>query len=238
VLRWAAAAAAVLLVGLTVWNLVPGGGPADLNDLLARYAAAEEGERARLQERIHALGPNAIPDIVAALEDPSVQVQIGAARALKTFRDGLVVELLLEMKERQAPASGEIVLLEDLGFEESDYELIDVAFDMARDEAMVEEAADVLRKIDRGGYNRDARVRITRKLADLLKNPDVRVQKTALELVKLLEIGFPVRDLVEFLDHPVLWKSALQILRQASGEEFGRDKKVWNEYFRRRGKIY
>jgi hypothetical protein len=232
-LQGAAAAAAVLLIGLTIWNLIPGSPASDLHEMLRSYAAADGVEELRLQKEIHALGRDAIPKIIEALENTPLPVQIGAGKILQTYRDDLVTELLVSMAERQQTESDEWIL-EEIGTEQTDTEMVDVAFDLALDESGRERGRDLLRQLDRAGINVDVRRRIIDRLMELLKNRDADVQRAALDLIGDLSIEFPVPRLVEFFDVPEMKENALKVLRDVTGEDFGFDRNAWNKYWAER----
>ena len=194
-----------------------------------QYATAEGDEKIRLEREIKALGQDAIPEIVASLENTPIPVQIGAAKMLSTYRNKLVQELLLQMASRQEEPMEEEWILDDIGSEDTDNELIEVAFEMALEDQ--DEAVYLLRRIDRSGLNRDARDRIVERIVELLNHEDLKVQKIGLDLIGELEIEFPVRSLVKFLEHPQLKERALETLKRVTGKDFAYDMEKWNSYF-------
>ena len=234
--RWLqafAGLAAVVLLALTLWNVLPApiDPQPDLHGLLAKYAAAKEADKAGLKDEIHALGNDVIPDIVAALKDTPIQVQIGAGRILKTYQMEQVQDLLVEMMAKLEPVDEPDWVLGEIGSEDDDIELVDVAFDQMLEDEESGDAVEVLRRLDRDGFNREARVRIVDRLVQLLKNKDSQVQKIGLDLIRELGIEFPVPALVEFLDSLELRVPALEILKQVTGEDFAYDKGAWKRYW-------
>jgi hypothetical protein len=84
---------------------------------------------------------------------------------------------------------------------------------------------NVLQKLNR--LNRDAQRRIVDAVVTLLHSTNVDVQRHALEIVKTLDIEFPLPALVDLLDSPELGDEALRFLRQETRKDFGKDKQAW-----------
>ena len=61
----------------------------------------------------------------------------------------------------------------------------------------------------------------------LLHSTNVDIQRHALEIVKKLEIEFPLSAVVDLLDSPELGEEALRFLRQETKQDFGKDKQAW-----------
>ncbi len=126
--RWVAAAAAAILVGFSVWNVLEAVKPisppivakdvrAEAREALSRFAVAQNDfARAAELSRIRDCGDAALPVVVGALQDPSVPMQIAAARVLARLKDDKVRDLLLEHARRQGPLprNGELWTLEEM----------------------------------------------------------------------------------------------------------------------------
>jgi hypothetical protein len=74
-----------------------------------------------------------------------------------------------------------------------------------------------------------AQARIIDSVVTLLKSDNPRIQKLALDIVKELEIEFPLSAIVDLLDSPELGDEALKILRQAKKLGLGKDKDAWRK---------
>ena len=84
---------------------------------------------------------------------------------------------------------------------------------------------DVLRRLNR--LDRLARGKVVESVVTLLHSVNPKVQKLALDIVKELEIEFPLSAIVDLLDQPELGDEALRILREATKKNFGKDKSAW-----------
>ena len=83
----------------------------------------------------------------------------------------------------------------------------------------------VLQKLHR--LNLAAQHQIVDAVVTLLHSTNVDVQRHALEIVKKLDIEFPLPSIVELLDSPELGDEALRFLKQETKKDFGKDKQAW-----------
>ena len=113
-----------------------------------------------------------------------------------------------------------------VGLEEDDAEIIPVAVSLAVD-GQERWAMDVLKRLNR--LDRLARGKVVESVVTLLRSTNPRVQKLALDIVKELEIEFPLPAIVELLDSPELGDEALRILRKATNKDFKKDKEAWKK---------
>ncbi|MFN3484222.1 MAG: hypothetical protein ACK44W_01880, partial [Planctomycetota bacterium] len=114
--------------------------------------------------------------------------------------------------------------LAEPGMEEEDVELVPVAVSMAV-EGRSPAALEMLRKLRR--LNLEAEEQIVQAVVRLLKSEDPRVQAIGLDLVKNLDLDFPLAAVVELLDSRELGEPALKVLREITGKDFGKDKDAW-----------
>jgi predicted anti-sigma-YlaC factor YlaD len=220
-LRWAAAAAAALLLGAVA--LYAASRPASIEADVEAYLRSPS---AALEERLKAGGVDALRAIEARLASADVRTQFAAASLLFRLADPAKdAGLLARVSARfQAPSSRDWVLSE-LGSEESDVETVPIAISaFEHGEAW---SLDALRDLNR--LHARGRREVVGAVVTLLKSDNPEIQKRALEIVKELEIDFPLTAVVDLLDSPELGEEARRILRRSTGKDFGRDKAAWRE---------
>jgi hypothetical protein len=83
----------------------------------------------------------------------------------------------------------------------------------------------VLQKLNRLSLH--AQRKIIDSVVTLLHSTNVDIQRHALEIVKQLDIEFPLTAIVELLDSPELGEEALRFLRRETRKDFGKDKQAW-----------
>lgn len=216
--RYAAAAAVILAVSVLFLDVVPRG-PLDV----AAYLKAPSPE---LERRIREAGPSALPIVEGYLVSADVKTQFAAASLLFRLLDPAKPEdaaTLARVSARfQAPAR-EGWILADLGAEEEDVETVPIALlALETGEAW---GVDALRHLNR--MHKAAQQKVVGAVVTLLKSDKPAIQKRALEIVKELDIEFPLTAVVDLLDSPELGEEALRILRRATGKDYGRDKRAW-----------
>lgn len=218
VLRWAVAAAALIAVaGLAI---VPLRGPVDVRAELARYSEKPETS---IEERLRSAGPAALRELESALNDPNVKVQFAAASLLFKLADAPTRDRVLA---RFQPAKDAGWTLSEPGIDDSDAELVPVTVSLAL-EGQNRWAIDVLGKLHR--LNRQAQAKIVDSVVTLLHSTNVEIQRHALEIVKKLEIDFPLAAVVDLIDSPELGEEALRFLRSETRKDFGKDKDSWRK---------
>ena len=74
-----------------------------------------------------------------------------------------------------------------------------------------------------------AQQKVVGAVVTLLKSDNPAIQRRALEIVKELDIEFPLTAVVDLLDSPDLGEEALRILRRATGKDYGRDQRAWRK---------
>lgn len=217
--RWAAAAA-LLVVSAGLVTLSLRTRPVDVRAELERYAATPS---AQIEERIRSGGPSVVGELERGLEDPDVKVQFAAAALLFKVADGPTRERILSRFQQRKEAGGSWTLSEP-GTDDSDEELVPVTVSLALG-GQDPYAFEVLRKLNR--LSRRAQHRVVDSVVTLLHSTDVEIQRHALEIVKKLEIEFPLSAVVELLDSPQLGDEALRFLRQETQKDLGRNKAEW-----------
>jgi hypothetical protein len=221
---WPSAAAAAILLGILALVLLPRRplSPEDLQTGLARYAAKPDS---RFEEDVRRAGSAGRAALEKALDAPDVKLQFAAATLLfKTADEATRERVFARFDSRKAANGGWI--LGDTGAEDSDLELVPVAVS-ALSTGQERWAIDVLRRLNRMGSQ--AQARIIDSVVTLLKSDNPRIQKLALDIVKELEIEFPLSAIVDLLDSPELGDEALKILRQAKKLGLGKDKDAWRK---------
>lgn len=218
---WAlAAAAALAAVGLSALALRPAA--VDVAVELARYA---EKPSAEAEARIRDAGPAGLAVLEGALDRGDVRVQFAAASLLFKLADGSTRDrVLARYQARKEPASS--WTLSEPGTDDEDLELVPVAVSLAVD-GRDPRALAVLRKLNR--LNLAAQRKIVDAVVTLLHSTSVDVQRHALEIVKTLDIEFPLPALIELLDSPELGDEALRFLKHETKKDFGRDKEAWRK---------
>jgi hypothetical protein len=214
------AAAAVLLAAAGLSLLLRGSGAVDVPRELARYAEKPGPE---IEARIASSGPAGLAALEKALDAGEVRIQFAAASLLFKLADGPTRErVLARYQQRKEPAS--TWTLGEPGTEDDDSELVPVAVSLAVN-GQDSRALAVLQKLNR--LSLAAQRKIVDSVVTLLHSTNVDVQRHALEIVKKLDIEFPLPAIVELLDSPDLGDEALRFLKQETRKDFGRDKQAW-----------
>jgi hypothetical protein len=219
-LRPLALAAGLLLAVAGLIYSAAGGAPADVNAELALYAAKPSPE---IEQRIRSAGPGGLAALESALESGDVRVQFAAASLLFKLADGPTRDRVLARYQQKKEPAGAWTLSEP-GADDSDSEMVPIAVSLAVN-GQDGRAIAMLQKLNR--LNRQAQLKIVDAVVTLLHSTNVDVQRHALEIVKKLDIEFPLPAIVELLDSPELGDEALRFLRQETKKDFGRDKQAW-----------
>lgn len=199
------------------------GGPVDIRVELSRYS--HKGEKDGAEVRLRLAGARSLPEVEKALEDSDVKIQAAAAAYLIKVADESTRERVLARFQPKGEKAGGWNLM-PVGLEEDDTEIIPVAVSLAVD-GQERWAMDVLKRMNR--LDRLARGKVVESVVTLLHSTNTKVQKLALDIVKELEIEFPLPAIVELLDSADLGDEALRILRQATKQDFGKDKEAWKK---------
>ncbi|HLY72515.1 MAG TPA: zf-HC2 domain-containing protein [Planctomycetota bacterium] len=216
---WLLAAAALLLVAGLV-GLLREGGAVDVAAELSRFAQKPSPE---IEDRIRSTGPAGLAALESALNGGDVRRQFAAASLLFKLADGPTRDrVLARYQQKKEAASG--WTLSEPGTDDEDSELVPVAVSLAVN-GQDARALAMLQKLNR--LNRAAQHRIVEAVVTLLHSTNVEVQSHALEIVKKLDIEFPLPALVELLDSPELGQEALRFLKQETKKDFGLDKQAW-----------
>ncbi len=235
--RWLAfvpvAAAAVLMIGLA-WVLAAPPAPkgTDISALVDEFGSADAARQEAIEAKLHAAGGDAVAQLKAFVRSGAPRRQQSAAVLLARYKDKSVTQWLVDYSNRES-ASQDVELLE-IGTEPSDDELVGSAFDLMRSSKTREDGLMVLRKLHKGGLNRQAAYAMVDRVKGLLASPSPRDQELGLEVLKTVGVKFPLPDLVDLLDVPELGDKAYEFLKQQTNKDYGRDKKAWAEYFGRR----
>jgi hypothetical protein len=219
-LRPLALAAGLLLAVAGLVYMASGGGPVDVDAELARYAEKPSPD---VEQRIKSAGPAALAELENALESGNVRVQFAAASLLFKLADGPTRDRVLARYQQKKEPAGAWTLSEP-GTDDSDSEMVPIAVSLAVN-GQDSRALAVLQKLHR--LNRKAQLKIVDAVVTLLHSTNVDVQRHALEIVKKLDIEFPLTSIVELLDSPELGDEALRFLKQETKKDFGRDKQAW-----------
>jgi hypothetical protein len=217
--RWSIAAAALIAVaglGLLTFR----GGPVDVRAELATYAKKPTAE---VENRIREAGPAGLGQLEKALDDHDVKVQFAAASLLFKMADDATRDRVLSRFQQKKEPTGTWTLSEP-GTDDSDDELVPITVSLAVD-GQDRWAMNMLQKLNR--LNRQAQHKIVDSVVTLLHSTNVDIQRHALEIVKQLEIEFPLPAVVDLLDSPELGDEALRFLRQETKKDFGKDKEAW-----------
>jgi len=216
---WPFAAAAALLIGLAGVLLLQNR-PVDIRSELASYAKKPTEE---IESRIRSTGHAGLGQLEKSLDDHDVKVQFAAASLLFKMADDATRDRVLSRFQQRKEPSGTWTLSEP-GTDDSDDELVPVTVSLAVD-GQDRWAMNVLQKLNR--LNRQAQHKIVDSVVTLLHSTNVDIQRHALEIVKKLEIEFPLPAVVDLLDSPELGDEALRFLRQETKKDFGKDKEAW-----------
>lgn len=215
------ALAAALLLGLTgLIFMAQGGGPVDVDAALALYAAKPSPD---IEKQIQSTGPQGLASLENALESSDVRIQFAAASLLFKLADGPTRDRVLVRYQQKKEPAGAWTLSEP-GMDDGDTELVPIAVSLAVN-GQDARALAVLRKLNT--LNRKAQQKIIDSVVTLLHSTNVDVQRHALEIVKKLDIEFPLPAVVELLDSPELGDEALRFLKAETKKDFGRDKAAW-----------
>ena len=197
--------------------------PVDVGEQLVLYSQKKDMDGA--ESRIRSAGPAALPVLEKALDDADVKIQFAAATLLFKLSDEKTRDRVLARFQQGGERGGGWSLM-PVGLEEDDAEIIPVAVSLAVD-GQERWAMDVLKRLNR--LDRLARGKVVESVVTLLRSTNPRVQKLALDIVKELEIEFPLPAIVELLDSPELGDEALRILRKATNKDFKKDKEAWKK---------
>lgn len=219
----AAAAAAMLGVLTLILPSVRTRSPEEIRAGLASYARKPDS---RFEEDVRKSGGTGRAVLEQALDSADVRVQFAAATLLFKTADAATRERVFARFDSRKAGNGGWVL-GDTGAEDSDLELVPVAVSALHAGGQERWAIDVLRRLNRMGS--EARSRIIESVVTLLRSDNPKVQKLALDIVKELDIEFPLSAIVDLLDSPELGDEALRILRQATRKGLGKDKGAWRK---------
>ncbi len=198
-------------------------GAVDVRAELERYARTPSGE---IEARIRSAGPVGLAVLERALEDRDARVRFAAATLLFRHADGPTRDWVFAHFQQRREPNGGWALLEP-GTEEEDVELVPVAMSALEAGGERRWAMDILQKLHR--LDRESRKEIVGSVVTLLKHPNPKVQALALDIVKELDIEFPLGALVDLLDSPDLGDEALKVLRRATGKDLGKDREAWRK---------
>lgn len=213
-----AAAAAVMLAAGAAWFAASR--PSSLEDDISAYLREPSSA---LEDRIRAAGPAALKAVEARLEGSDVRTQARVASLLFRVLDPGKDAAILARVAARFQAKPQEWILADLGAEESDVETVPIAISaLETGEAW---SLDALRHLNR--MHVESRQKVVGSVVTLLKSDKPEIQKRALEIVKELDIEFPLTAVVDLLDSPDLGEETHRILRRATGKDFGRDKRAW-----------
>jgi hypothetical protein len=216
-------AAAALLLGGLLYALLPDAHPVDVGAELRAYAETQSREA---EDRIRRAGPPAWGALERALGEGDVRLQFAAATLLFKLGDEPTRQRVLAgFESRRESGSGWTLF--DPGTEKEDIELVPVAVSALEARGEERWALDILRRLNR--LDRAAHRKIIESVVTLLRSQNVRVQGLALDIVRELEIEFPLSSIVDLLDSPELGDQALRTLREATGQDFGHDKDAWRK---------
>jgi len=214
----AIAAALFLAVGLGF--LLSNPGTVDVALELSRYV---EKPSLDVENRIRSAGPAGLKSLETALDGGDVRIQFAAASLLFKLADGPTRDrVLAHYQQKKESAAG--WTLSEPGTDDEDSELVPIAVSLAVN-GEDSRALAMLQKLHR--LNRAAQHKIVDAVVTLLHSTNVDVQRHALEIVKKLDIEFPLPALVELLHSPELGDEALRFLKQETKKDFGRDKQAW-----------
>ena len=224
---WRMVAAAAVMLGVLALVLLSRGPRTltgeEIRAGLSRYAQKPD---AKFEEDVRGAGEAGRAALEKALDQGDARVQFAAATLLfKTADDATRERVFARFDSRKTTNGGWV--LGDPGAEDSDLELVPVAVSALHAGGQERWAIDVLRRLNRMGSQ--AQDRIIESVVTLLKSDNPKVQKLALDIVKELEIEFPLSAIVDLLDSPELGDEALKILRQATRKGFGKDKAAWRK---------
>jgi anti-sigma factor RsiW len=219
--------AAAVTFAIIASHLFAPGAPYDLESALRDISSPDAAARTRAEAWTRAHGDEVALALVKALSDVHVERQKSAGLLIARLSGDLQSRILA-----QQPAVQEEWELAPIGSDISDIELVGYAVGLARSEKTADEALRILKKLDRGGTNREAHEEIVRQVGELFASGQEAQITTGFRIVEGLRLL--VEDVVEFLDVPELGDRALEFLRGQTGRDFGKDKDAWRRYFRSR----
>ncbi|HVE40419.1 MAG TPA: anti-sigma factor [Planctomycetota bacterium] len=176
-----------------------------------------------LEEDLRKHGPVAIEMLESMLETSEGRTQFACATLLFKVADGPTRERVLAKYQQKKETNGTWTLSEP-GTDDSDDELVPITVSLAVD-GQDRWAMNVLKKLNR--LNLQAQHKVVDSVVTLLHSTNVDVQRHALEIVKKLDIEFPLSAVVDLIDSPELGEEALRFLRQETKKDFGKDKQAW-----------
>lgn len=227
------ALAAALLVALGLWLQAGKAAQSGPDHLRMALAAAIDsahtrgpGAIAALAAQLHADDPAVIEALKQLVHDGTPRQKQSAAVVLAMHASEDVRRWLIESGGEKPSEDVEIL---EIGVEPTDDELIGAAFELARSPRTRDDAVHVLRKLHRGGLNRRAVDGITLRIREMLGSGEAD-RAVALEVLLGAGLRFPMSDVVELLDAPVLGEKAHEFLKGRTGRDFGRDKAKWREF--------
>lgn len=218
---WGLAAAGLLAASALYWGLsTPAAKSEDFALLVEAYS---EKPSESIEHALKAGGPDALRTLESLFNTTTGKKQFVAATLLFKLADGPTRDRVLAgYQQKREPSSG--WTLGEPGTEDEDSELVPIAVSLAVN-GQDSRALTVLQKLNR--LDRAAQRKIVDSVVTLLHSTSVDVQRHALEIVKKLDIEFPLPALVELLDSPELGDEALRFLRKETQKDFGRDKQAW-----------
>jgi hypothetical protein len=215
-----AAAAAVLVVGF-LWGLsIPAPGAQDVASAVREYS---EKPSADVEQRLKAGGAEALKTLESLVNSADGKMQFAAATLLFKLADAPTRDRVLAVYQQRKETESTWTLGEP-GTDDDDTELVPVAVSLAVN-GQDARALAVLRKLNR--LSLAAQRKIVDAVVTLLHSTNVDVQRHALEIVKTLDVEFPLPAVVELLDSPELGDEALRFLKKETKKDFGRDKQAW-----------
>jgi hypothetical protein len=192
--RLAAAAALIAAAGAAFFALRPA---PSLEQNITAYLSSPS---AALEKHIRAAGPDALRAVEARLENADVPAQARVASLLFRILDPQKDAATLARVSARFQARPQEWVLADLGAEESDVETVPIALSAL--EAGEAWSLEALRDLNR--LHVESRKKVVGAVVTLLKSDKPEIQKRALEIVKELDIEFPLAAVVDLLDSPDL----------------------------------
>jgi len=215
----AAAAAMLILLGVSRIKLFHETWQDDI-EIVAHYANQPSPA---LEEQLRARGPEALKTLESLMNGANGRMQFAAATLLFKLADCPTRDRVLAHYQQKKDTNGPWTLSEP-GTDDSHNELIPITVSLAVD-GQDRWAMNVLKKLNR--LNLQAQHQIVDSVVTLLHSTNVEIQRHALEIVKKLEIEFPLSAVVDLLDSPELGEEALRFLRRETKKDFGKDKQAW-----------
>jgi hypothetical protein len=176
-----------------------------------------------LEEDLRKHGPVAIEMLESMLQTSEGRQQFAVATLLFKLADGPTRERVLAQYQQKKESNGTWTLSEP-GTDDSDDELVPITVSLAVD-GQDRWAMNVLKKLNH--LNLTAQHKVVDSVVTLLHSTNVDVQRHALEIVKKLDIEFPLSAVVDLIDSPELGEEALRFLRHETKQDFGKDKQAW-----------